>query len=154
MGERMDDLVLTYSELGERLGLAPEGARAKAKRKAKAGEWAIIVGNDGRARVRLPAGALPEHPPDRTPDRTREHQDNARPDAQEAVDRLSAELARALGEAREARTRLEELGAEVVEVRVALARVEAERDGARDLVARLERQLEDARRPWWRRWVG
>ena len=65
MEDRTAELFLTYAELGERLGLAAEGARAKAKRKARAGEWAITVGNDGRARVRLPARSLPERPPDR-----------------------------------------------------------------------------------------
>src|SRR3954447_4268789 len=67
MGERTDELVLTYSELGERLGLAPEGARAKAKRKARTGEWAIVMGNDGRARVRLPADGPPSARPTARP---------------------------------------------------------------------------------------
>src|SRR5208337_4326955 len=43
---------LTYQEAGDRLGVSPEAARAKAARK----RWRRQIGNDGRARVWLPAG--------------------------------------------------------------------------------------------------
>jgi hypothetical protein len=58
-----------------------------------------------------------------------------------------------------------DLQAEVADLRVALARAEADRDAAKTvavaevaakdvLVAELRKLLDDARRPWWRRWVG
>ena len=169
MEDRTAELFLTYAELGERLGLAAEGARAKAKRKARAGEWAITVGNDGRARVRLPARSLPERPPDRPPerppDRPPERPDDARPAAQETVDRLSIELARALAEAREARARHEKAAEELVAARLdavrAAAALEAgerahaaEASALRQRIEELRVELERARRPWWRRLLG
>jgi hypothetical protein len=58
-----------------------------------------------------------------------------------------------------------DLQAEVTDLREALARAEATRDAAMTtakatleakdiLVAELQKMLEDARRPWWRRWMG
>jgi hypothetical protein len=161
MEDRTAELFLTYAELGERLGLAAEGARAKAKRKARAGEWAITVGNDGRARVRLPARSLPERPPDRPPERP----DDARPAVQETVERLSIELARALAEAREARARHEKAAEELVAARLdavrAAAALEAgerahaaEASALHQRIEELRVELERARRPWWRRLLG
>jgi hypothetical protein len=53
---------LTYRELAERLGISADAARMKAKRKAKAGRWAIIPGNhpSDTVRVELPAVDLDE----------------------------------------------------------------------------------------------
>jgi hypothetical protein len=81
MADREVERVLTYAELGERLGLSAEAARAKAKREQKAGRWSIVHSNDGRARVRLPAAALPERPPDRTPERPAVRTGNVHPSA-------------------------------------------------------------------------
>lgn len=64
----MTSIVVTYRELGKRLGLSPEAAR----KRAKARGWRVVAGNDGRARVqvsdadlvaedgRSPAGDRPE----------------------------------------------------------------------------------------------
>jgi hypothetical protein len=46
----MSDEWLTYEEVAERLAVTPRAARARAFR----GRWAKTMGNDGRARVRLP----------------------------------------------------------------------------------------------------
>jgi hypothetical protein len=53
---------LTYRELAEHLGISPDAARMKAKRKTKAGRWAIIPGNhpSDTVRVELPADDLHE----------------------------------------------------------------------------------------------
>src|SRR4051812_42637912 len=42
MAERAGDLVLTYAELAERLGIAADGARMRAKRRS----WRTVPGND------------------------------------------------------------------------------------------------------------
>jgi hypothetical protein len=58
-----------------------------------------------------------------------------------------------------------DLQAEVADLRVALARAEADRDAAKTvaeaevaakdvLVAELRKLLDDARRPWWQRWFN
>src|SRR3954462_7305555 len=56
-----DETLLTYVELAERLGCAPDTARLRAKRRG----WRIEHGNDGKARVRVPSGMLPDVPPER-----------------------------------------------------------------------------------------
>jgi hypothetical protein len=52
---------LTYAEAGERLGVSPEAIRARAIR----GHWRRQVGNDGLARVMVPAEIL--RAPDQRP---------------------------------------------------------------------------------------
>ena len=42
-----DVLLLTYVELGERLGVAPDTARLRAKRRG----WEVQHGNDGKAKA-------------------------------------------------------------------------------------------------------
>ncbi len=56
-----NDLVLTYRELGERLGIEPDSARARARRRG----WRVMLDNHGVARVHVPPGELPDEPPDR-----------------------------------------------------------------------------------------
>jgi type II secretory pathway component HofQ len=50
----------SYRELADRLGISPDAARMKAKRKVKAGLWRIIPGNhpSDRVLVELPANDL------------------------------------------------------------------------------------------------
>ena len=85
-----DVLLLTYVELGERLGVAPDTARLRAKRRG----WEVQHGNDGKARVRVPSGELPETPPER-PRRD--------PDDIPTVGELLVELREAQADAAEAR---------------------------------------------------
>src|SRR5689334_2997340 len=145
----MDDLSLTYAELGERLGITPDGARLRAKRMERQGRWRVAPGNDGKSRVRLPAEDLPEHPPERTSDH---------PDGGPNVAELAAEIAELrahvadLTEAN-ATARLEAAvarGERDAAVATATAKVEA----AERVVAELRAMLADARKPFWRRWVG
>ncbi len=51
---------LSYRELAERLGISPDAARMKAKRKVKAGVWRLIPGNhpSDRVTVEIPANDL------------------------------------------------------------------------------------------------
>lgn len=158
-----NDLVrLTYRELGERLGLSPDAARMKARRKG----WNTIPGNypGAMATVEVPADALnakPERVPGAQPNdvrperkaRTARHEhpnalaDNlaammtdANARIRELTDQLVASqeahradaAARAAAEARELA-----LEADLERMRVVIAGLQAERD-----------------RPFWRRLFG
>jgi len=151
MPEHSDELLLTFAELGERLGVSPDGARMRAKREG----WLVERANDSRApaRVRVPSNVLPEHPPERRPNK-----DGAVSDLEERLLELAtnvAELRSAFDRTRETEI---ELRAELAEARtraaVAEARLEAERSGSQALMAELRQQMEDLRRPWWRRMAG
>src|SRR3954447_5302194 len=111
MAEDTGELILTYPELGERLGITPDSARLKAKRKADRGEWTLLPPNKdgGQVRVRVLASDLPEHPPERIP-RGPERQGSDTPSTAE----LHAELV--------------ELRASVAELRDLHARAAGERE--------------------------
>lgn len=170
MPERPDDdnevLLLTYAELGERLGVSPDGARMRAKRKAEAGEWRMVAPNSkgGAVRVRLPAGDLPEHAPERFTGR-RGNVPDALESLVERVNGLEADVTGLEATiARELRARAEltdGLAAERTRAAVAEARLEAEREAAEDRVAarnavieELRAELARLRLPFWRRWMG
>lgn len=64
---------LTYDEAAERLQIKPDSVR----RRAAARKWARRMGNDGKARVRIPDDAIPpdvreDVTPARTPDMSEE----------------------------------------------------------------------------------
>ena len=144
MPERSDDLLLTFAELGERLGVSPDGARMRAKREG----WPVERGNDSRApaRVRVPVDALPEHPPER-----RSKSDGSASESDERMTELAAsvaELRAAFDRTREIEVELRgELADTRTRAAVAEAKLEAERSGSQALIAEL-------RRPWWRRLLG
>jgi hypothetical protein len=141
----VDETLLTYVELGERLGCAPDTARLRAKRRG----WRVEHGNDGKARVRVPPGMLPDVPPERP-----------RRDADDlpTVGELLAELGEARDDAAAARreaevanVRLEERE-RAHEAETRLLRDELARE--RERIGRLETELLELRRPWWRRLRG
>jgi ElaB/YqjD/DUF883 family membrane-anchored ribosome-binding protein len=162
MDEHSGDLVLTYAELGERLGITSDSARLKAKRKADRGEWAFVARNSERdpVRVRVPASDLPEHPPERSPGRTEHGASDGG-----ALGELMAELAElkaSVAELGETYARAARASAEAAEARlqaaVAAAKLEAaERRTEIEVAARnavieeLRAELARLRRPWWRR---
>jgi hypothetical protein len=47
-----------------------------------------------------------------------------------------------------------ELKDELGEAKVAVAQAQGERDVARAIESELRTMLAEARRPWWRRWIG
>jgi hypothetical protein len=185
--ERVDDdhpseLLLTYAELGERLGISPDGARTRAKRAG----WRIIPGNDGRARVRVPLVELPERPPEH------DRRATGRKPEQNSVmfgfmTELLARADRAERSAEQARSEAEQTRAALAQRDVALARVEelakatqamaqkeieaARREAEAKIAvheeqlfdlrrtleherARAERLEAELRRPWWKRLFG
>jgi hypothetical protein len=99
----------SYRELAERLGISPDAARMKAKRKIKAGMWRLIPGNhpSDRVTVEIPANDLgvqasrgstvrpahraeqnPERPPNSIADRLLDELVAARARNEDLTDRL------------------------------------------------------------------
>jgi hypothetical protein len=136
-GQHSDShLLLTYAELGARLGLSADSARVRARRKTEAGEWELVRpnGRDGLTRVRLPTADVPDSPP--------EHAAGVRAGREDGAGRLAAIEA----DVSELRVRVERtrevesgLRAELAEARtqaaVAEALLEAERAAGRELRA-------------------
>lgn len=58
------DQWLTYDEAAKLLGIKPDSVR----RRATARKWPRRQGNDGLARVLMPSGIIPDHPPDALPE--------------------------------------------------------------------------------------
>jgi hypothetical protein len=160
-----DTVSLTYQELAARLGIDAQSARRRALRSG----WHKTPGNDGRARVLVPVTVLPATgttsatpPPAVLP---------AVAPTPEALSHLLSQV----DEVGELRERLGRLEAEAAAMREALerernaafqSRAEAarERDRAEGALIRaaasegqtegLRLALEEARRPFWRRWLG
>jgi DNA-binding Lrp family transcriptional regulator len=97
-----DNEQLSYRELADRLGVSPDAARMKAKRKVKAGLWRIIPGNhpSDRVLVEVPANDLSVRAsrlgtvhPARTPEQIPEQATNNNI-AERLLDELAAARAR------------------------------------------------------------
>ncbi len=167
-----DTVSLTYQELANRLGIDVQSAR---RRVLRAG-WAKVPGNDGRARVSVPASVLPAVPATTTaplpPVAPAEPPPAAPvPATPEALSHLLSRVAE-MGELRDQLGRLEAerdaARAEAAAERGRAERAEAERDAARaereaakvaaasaeGEAKGLRLALEEARRPFWRRWLG
>jgi DNA-binding transcriptional MerR regulator len=134
---------LTLSEAAERSGLHKEALRARAKRKQLPSQR----NNLGQILVMLPPDLLTL--------------------AQGAAQGVAQGIAH--GQVEQLVELVRDLEQELAEVRANaqadLAKAVAERDAAREvaearvaaaerLVAELQAMLAEARRPWWRRWVG
>ena len=137
MPEPSGYIVLSYAELAERLGIGPDSARMRAKRKG----WMTVPGNDGRTRVHVPPNELPEHPPER-PERDADAGEQGAQLAELRAE-LTEERARAEGALLEAA----ELRAETRLIREMLERDRADLARERDRGDRLEAALAEARRP-------
>lgn len=180
----MVELRLSYEELGRRLGIKPEAARQRAKRRQRQGRWRIALDNAGRAVVHVDEDDLADEPTARsTDDRenvrpiTHERSADHRPDDR---DELAAELRARIQALEVEREALIEAGDHLVdqlgEARERAARIEGELAGlqakamaeveAKELVlaelrqvleherARGDRLEAELRRPWWRRLIG
>jgi hypothetical protein len=118
----------TYAEAAARLGLSIEAVRQRAIRN----KWARMLGNDKRARIRLPDQAYPTQTPViRAPD----------PALTSALE-----------------SHIKTLQADNEALRQQLATADAERAKAigafSDLADRLDALAAERRRPWWRRIMG
>jgi hypothetical protein len=149
--EDSGDSWLTYAEAGQRLGVSPEAARAKAARK----RWRRQVGNDGLARVLLP-GDLPVTARSRTP-RDRPVTSRSTPGhvqliktLESHVESLKAQLATTEARLAAADARSDAADAALLEERAKVGQAIA---AFADLADKLD-LLATERRPWWRRLAG
>lgn len=164
-----DTMSLTYQELADRLGIDVQSAR---RRVLRAG-WAKAPGNDGKARVFVPvtvlpaagtttaatvplAGAPPAVPVVATSEALSHllSQVAETGELRDRVGRLEGEakgLREALAHERDAaerlRAELDQAEQQREEARVRAATAEGEAKGLREALA-------EARRPFWRRWLG
>jgi hypothetical protein len=124
-------VLLPLAEAAPRLGLHPSALRSRIRR----GLVTAKKGNDKRILVEVPANARPIH-------------DEAIASPEHDLAAEVDELRRELDVERLARVRAE--GERDTAVATATAKVEA----AERLITELRKLLDDAGRPWWRRWVG
>lgn len=89
---------LTYDEAATRLGIKPDSVR----RRAASRKWPRRVGNDGLARIGIPATIIP----DRIPDATPENPDNSDAIRIAVLETETAMLRERLNEMRADRDRL------------------------------------------------
>jgi hypothetical protein len=128
---------LPLAEAAVMLGKTAEAVRSMVRR----GRLAAVRGNDGRILVAVP------------PELVRSD-DRSGPGGQPVDD----QLARLLVERDEALLEADQLREQLRDAQVARAEARARREAetaAKDaLIAELKAMLAEARRPWWRRWVG
>jgi hypothetical protein len=151
------ELLLTYPELGERLGISADGARVRAKRAG----WPVLAGNDGRAKVRVLVADLPEHVPDK-PEREPDSLAEIRRTFAERVAELKTELHEVRQQAEQWRTAAEqarveaehERGMREAEVAGERGKLDLMREQLEREVTRADRLEAELRRPWWRKLLG
>ena len=147
------ELMLTYAELGDRLGIGADGARFKARRAG----WPITQGNDGRARVRVRVNELPDQSrrsgerraigPDLIADLRRAYADRSA--------ELIARAETAEQEAEQWRSKAEQNNLAAERERGTAERERAAAEMLRDQLVKAERRVDDLtaelrelRRPW------
>ena len=159
---------LTYQQAGDALGMSAEAARQRARRLG----WRTQPGNEGRALVLVPDGMEvrprrpPVQPPGQPPVQTAEaaelvelRERAARAEGESATLREQVESER--GRAGRAEAERDAARAEASAERARAAQAEREREEARIRAAAAEGEakglreaLAEARRPFWRRWLG
>jgi hypothetical protein len=146
-------VVATYEEIRERFGL---GGTDQARIKAKRRKWPLEPRNDpgALARVRVPreewdlAG--------RSPDQYRSNKalEGIVRTFQEERDRIRIERDAARTELFAERARVVQAEREREEARIRAAAAEGEVRGVREALDQARQELAEARRPFWRRWLG
>src|SRR3954447_20038590 len=136
-------LLLSYAELGRKLGVSPDGARSRARRAG----WPVIRGNNGRCRVRVHATEIAElpragsdHQPEQNADATGLLTELRRSHAEQIAD-LTARLDRAEQTGQDWRAAAERDRARAELLEAINGRLDRRVDD-------LERALDEARRPW------
>ncbi len=154
---------MSYAEAAQTLRVTPESLHRRMRRNG----WARREGNDGKPRVAVPIDALRRFDP--VPDVIQDGVPDNVPDERDrtiaALEAKAAVLRDALGRERE---RADQAEARAGRAEQRADQTEAERDAARSereaakVAAALAEgearglrlALEEARRPFWRRWLG
>ena len=111
---------MTYDELAAALGIAPDSARRLVARK----KWSRRPGNDGKARIAVPADVIPDVAPDVAPD----VRPDVTPDALQVLTRHIERLEAELSLMRAERDKAGELSLQLAALTATLEAVGAERD--------------------------
>ena len=131
----MDGDWVTYAEAAARLGVSIEAVRQRAIRN----KWARTLGNDKRARVRLPDEPYPSQTP------------VIRPSDQALTDALKAHVETLKGDIEALRAQLAAAGADLESER---ARTSTAISAFAALADRLDALAAERAKPWWRRLTG
>jgi uncharacterized small protein (DUF1192 family) len=115
---------MTYDDLAAALGIAPDSARRLVARK----KWSRRPGNDGKARISVPADALPDVASVITPDVTPVIRPDVIPDALQVLTRHIERLEAELSLMRAERDKAGELALQLAALTATLEAVSAERD--------------------------
>lgn len=164
-----DDLEkLTYRGLAERLGISPDAARMKAKRKAKTGGWRIIPGNHPNDAVLVEVPTAELNSTERVGRKRDARSGGERTPRTPEPERANALAEQALASLADAQARVRDLTDQLIETKNAHRRDAAELAAAemRELgtkaeleralvdIAGLRDQLDQARRSWWQKVWG
>ena len=123
-----NERLMTYDDLAAALGIAPDSARRLVARK----KWSRRPGNDGKARISVPAEALPDVapviPPDVAPVIPPDVRPDVIPDALQVLTRHIERLEAELSLMRAERDKAGELSLQLAALTATLEAVGAERD--------------------------
>jgi hypothetical protein len=158
---------MTYDEMAEAMGITPDSARRLVARR----KWARRQGNDGRARVGVPAERIPDSPPDALPDVDEDDSQDDTPDSRDDItpvlkvltqhiERIEKELDAVKNERDVERRRAAELALQAAQVdtlKSVIDDLKAERDrwasAAEASQQQLDRVIEASKveqhRSWW-----
>lgn len=161
---------LTYRDLAARLGVSPDAARMKAKRRTKAGTWRIIPGNhpNDPVLVEVPLTdliAAPEHDAGEQHERSGGERQGKHKLRTSGNERTNVLLELALANLTDSQNHVRQLTSQLVEAKEAHRRdatelaaavmreiaTGAELERALLAVAELQERLSQAQKPWWRR---
>ena len=139
--------MLTYSDLGERLKISPEAARALVKRH----RWPRSRSNDGKTLVQVDLAEISHSPISRPPREQAGHQVVTA--LKQRVEALQTELAEAKAIANGHRADFERECERTNKLLAELLKATTESVGAREKAALLEGKLSMLTQPWRRRLV-
>jgi hypothetical protein len=136
---------LTYDELAAALGITPDSARRLVARK----KWPRRAGNDGKARIGVPAERIPDKPPVILPDDSADDGSGDTPDIRDDIapvtkvltqhiERIEKELESVKSERDAERARVAQLALQAAQVDALRAMIEIKQQQAEEAQKRVE----------------
>jgi hypothetical protein len=136
---------LTYDELAAALGITPDSARRLVARK----KWPRRAGNDGRARIGVPAERIPDKPPVSPPDISADDAPDVIPDDRgditpvvrvltQHIERIEKELESVKSERDAERARVAQLALQAAQVDALKAMIEIKQQQTEEAQKRME----------------